>query len=203
VQYLLTVGPMVPASVTTLASFIEWCRANPKAASYGTPGAGSRPHFLGALLAQAAKFDFVHVPYKGAAPAMQDLLAAQIPAAINVISNALPHIQAGKVRALATTAPRRSPLLPDVPTVRELGYPQLEALEWFGVFVPAATPAPVVNGLREAIEHARATDTFKAGLAQQSFDPSDASAQEFMALIKSDTAHWAKVVKTSGFQPID
>jgi len=202
-QYLLTIGPMVPSSVTTLAAFIEWCRANPKTATYGTPGVGSRPHFLGAILAQAAKFDFVHVPYKGAAPSMQDLLAGQIPAALNVISTALPHIEAGRVRALATTAPSRSPLLPGVPTAREVGYPQLEALEWFGVFAPVATPEPVVVGLREAIQHARATDAFKAGLAQQSLDPSNVSAQEFATLINSDTARWAEVVKASGFRPVD
>ena len=91
--FLFTVGPMVPANVTTLAQFVEWCRANPKLATYGSPGAGTRPHFLGKALARAAGFEFVHLPYKGGAPAIQDLLGGQIPATISVFSNAFPHVQ--------------------------------------------------------------------------------------------------------------
>jgi tripartite-type tricarboxylate transporter receptor subunit TctC len=203
VQFLLTVGPMVPATVTTLSAFVDWCRANPKLATYGTPGTGSRPHFLGAALARAGNFEFVHLPYKGAAPAIQDLLGGQIPATVNVISNSLPHIQAGTLRALATTAPNRSPLLPNVPTMREAGYPQLEALEWFGVFVPAATPEQTVIGLKDAVDHAVATAVFKTGLGQQSFEPAGSSGREFAQLIKSDTERWGDVVKASGFKPIE
>jgi tripartite-type tricarboxylate transporter receptor subunit TctC len=203
VQFLLTVGPMVPAHVKTLADFVEWCRANPKLATYGTPGAGSRPHFLGVTLARGAGFEFVHLPYKGGAPAIQDLLGGQIPATISVISNALSHVQSGGLRALATTAPRRSSLLPEVPTVREAGYPGLEAVEWVGVFVPANTPAHIVTGLNGAIHQALKTDTFQAGLAKQSFDIAGSSPSDLVQLIKSDTQRWAEVVKASGFKPID
>ncbi|APO55327.1 Bug family tripartite tricarboxylate transporter substrate binding protein [Bradyrhizobium diazoefficiens] len=203
VQFLLTIGPMVPVQVRTLADFVEWCRANPKLAAYGTPGTGSRPHFLGAALARAGGFEFVHVPYKGGAPAIQDVLGGQIPAAINVISNALPHVQSGSLRALATTAPQRSSLLPQVPTMREAGYPALEAVEWFGVFVPAATSPEFVTALNGIIRVALKSDAIISGLAKQSFDPAGSSPDDFTQLIRSDTDRWGEIVKSSGFKPID
>ena len=154
--FLLAIGPMVPSNVTTLAQFIEWCRANPKLATYGSPGAGTRPHFLGVTLARAAGIEFVHLPYKGGAPAIQDLLGGQIPATISVFANAFPHVQSGSLRALAITAPQRSPLLPNVPTAREAGYPGMEAVEWFGLFAPAKTPIDIVSALHAAVQQALA-----------------------------------------------
>ena len=201
--FVLAVGPMVPANVTTLAQFVDWCRANPKLATYGSPGAGTRPHFLGATLARAAGFEFVHLPYKGGAPAMQDLLGGQIPAVISVLSNAYPHVQAGNLRALATTAPQRSPLLPNVPTAREAGYPEMEAVEWFGLLAPAKTPADTIKVLNASVQRALQTDAFKSGLARQSFDVAGMSQNDFVALIKADTERWGGIVKASGFKPID
>jgi tripartite-type tricarboxylate transporter receptor subunit TctC len=201
--FLLAVGPMVPANLTTLAEFIDWCRANPRLATYGSPGAGTRPHFLGVTLARAAGFEFVHLPYKGGAPAIQDLLGGQVPASISVFSNALPHVQAGSLRALAITAPQRSPLLPNVPTAREAGYPAMEAVEWFGLFVPARTPANIVNSLHSSVQVALQTDPVKSGLARQSFDALAISQNDFAALIRADTERWGEVVKASGFKPIE
>jgi tripartite-type tricarboxylate transporter receptor subunit TctC len=203
VQFLLTIGPLVPAQVRTLADFVEWCRANPKLATYGTPGTGSRPHFLGVALSRAGGFEFVHVPYKGGAPAIQDVLGGQIAAAVNVISNALPHVQSGSLRALATTAPQRSSLLPQVPTMREAGYPACEAVEWFGVLVPAATPRELVTALNDVINHALKSDPIISGLAKQSFDLAGSSPDDFARLIRSDTDRWGEIVKSSGFKPID
>jgi tripartite-type tricarboxylate transporter receptor subunit TctC len=203
VQFLLTVGSMVPSAVTTLAGFIEWCRANPKLATFASPGAGTRPHFIGATLAQAAGFEFLHAPYKGSGPAVQDLLGGRIPAAVFVISNTLPHVQSGALRALATTAPQRSRLLPQVPTMREAGFPALEGLEWFGVFVPAATPAETVTSLNGAVRRALETDSVKAGLAQLSFDVAGSSASDLGRLIRSDAERWGEVVKATGFSPIE
>ena len=111
------------------------------------PGEGTRPHFMAASLARTAGVPMTHVPYKGGPPVVQDLLAGQIAAALNVVSNVLPHVEAGRLRALATTAPRRSAILPDVPTAREAGYPAMEGVEWFGLFVPIGTPNEVVSGL--------------------------------------------------------
>jgi len=203
VQFLLTVGPMVPPAVTTLAGFIAWCRANPKLATFGSPGAGTRPHFIGAMLAQGAGLELLHAPYKGSGPAIQDLLGGRIPAAIFVISNTLTHVQSGALRALATTAPQRSLLLPQVPTMREAGFPALEGVEWFGVFVPAATPAETVTSLNGAVRRALATDSVKAGLAQQSIDVAGSSASDLDRLMRFDAERWGEVVKATGFRPID
>jgi tripartite-type tricarboxylate transporter receptor subunit TctC len=201
--FLLAIGPLVPASVTTLAQFIAWCRTNPNLATYGSPGAGTRPHFLGVSLARAAGFEFVHLPYKGSGPAIQDLLSGQIPANISVLSNALPHVQSGALRALAVTAPSRSPLLPHVPTAREAGYPDIEAIEWFGLFAPARTPVGTIDALHAAVRQALATDAVRSGLARLSFEVAGGTRGEFADLIQADTQRWAAVVKASGFRPID
>lgn len=201
--FLLSVGPMVPAEVKTVADFVAWCRANPKLASYGSSGAGTMPHFTGVMLARDAKLAFEHVPYKGAAPAMQDLLGGQVAANIGVLANALPHIQAGALRALATSGATRSSFLPNVPTFAESGYPKLEAAEWFGVFVPAGTPAKTVDALNKAVRDALATEQTKAGLTRLSFEPASSSPTEFAAMIKADMEKWGEIVRASGFTPTD
>jgi tripartite-type tricarboxylate transporter receptor subunit TctC len=203
VQFLLTVGPRVPVSVHSLADFIGWCRDNPQAAAYGTAGAGTHPHFLGVTLARAAGFEFVHVPYKGGASAVQDMLGGHLAACISTIGTLLSNVQSGTLRALATTAPRRSVALPDVSTFREAGYPLLESVSQFGMLVPARTPADAVAALHKAIRGALETDAVRAGLAKLSLEPADASPSEFTRLIASDTQRWAEVVKDSGFKPID
>ncbi|MGH6814565.1 MAG: Bug family tripartite tricarboxylate transporter substrate binding protein [Hyphomicrobiaceae bacterium] len=201
--FLLAVGPIVPANVSTLAQFIDWCRANPRLATYGSPGVGTRPHFLGVTLARAAGFKFVHLPYKGGAHAIQDVLGGQIPAIISVFSNVYPHVQSGSMRALAITAPQRSPLLPNVPTAREAGYPGMEAVEWFGLFVPAKTPADIVNFLHSSVQLALQTEPVKSGLARHSFDAVAISRTDFVALIRADTERWGEIVKASSFKPIE
>jgi tripartite-type tricarboxylate transporter receptor subunit TctC len=201
--YVLAVGPMVPANVTTLAQFIEWCRANPKLATYGSPGAGTRPHFLGVVLAREAGFEFVHLAYKGGAAAMQDLVGGQIPAMISVASNVVPHVQSGSLRALVTTAPQRRSLMPDVPTAREVGYAGMEAIEWFGIFLPAQTPDVIVSHLHTAVLTALGTDVVRSGLAKQSFDIAGLVPADLKSLIKADTERWGGIVKASGFKPIE
>jgi tripartite-type tricarboxylate transporter receptor subunit TctC len=200
--FLLTVGPMVPADVKTLADFAKWCAANPKQASYGTAAAGSMLHFTGVTLAKAGGFEFVHLPYGGPA-GIQDLIGGRIAATIYPIGTALPHVQSGAIRALATTGPQRSPQLLDVSTVREAGYPALETTEWFGVFVPANTPAEMVNRLNAAIRTVVNTGAFKTALAKLSLDPTGATPQEFAQLIKSDFDRWGPIVRASGFTPED
>jgi len=203
VQFLFAVGPMVPAEVKTLADFVAWCRANPKHASYGSPGEGTRPHFLGVSLARQAGVEMTHVPYKGTPPVVQDLLAGQIAAGVVVNSNFLSQLQSGKLRALATSATQRAAILPNVPTGREAGYPAFEGIEWFGVFVPAGTPAETVSGLNAAVRKALDTDVFKAKLAEQGMNPKGCTPAEFTQLIKSDTEQWAATVKEFGFKPMD
>lgn len=200
--FLITVGPMMPADVRTLADFVKWCAANPRQATYGTAAAGSMLHFTGVTLARAGQFEFVHLPYAGPG-GIQDLIGGRIAATIYPIGTALPHVQSGAIRALATTGPQRSPQLLDVPTVREAGYPALEANEWFGVFVPANTPAETVNRLNAAIRAVVNSDVFKTALAKLSVDPTGETPKEFAQLIKSDFDRWGPIVQASGFTPED
>jgi tripartite-type tricarboxylate transporter receptor subunit TctC len=200
--FLITVGPLVPADVRTLADFVKWCAANPKQASYGTAAAGSMLHFTGVTLARTGRFEFVHLPYGGPG-GIQDLIGGRIAATIYPIGTALPYVQSGAIRALATTGAQRSPWLIDVPTVREAGYPALEANEWFGVFVPANTPAATVSRLNVAIRTVVNTDGFKTALAKLAIDPVGETPKEFAQLVKSDFDRWGPIVQASGFTPED
>ena len=203
VQFVLVVGPLVPGDVKTVADFIGWCRANPRLANYGSPGEGTRPHFMGASLARSAGLQMMHVPYKGGPPVVQDLLAGQIASSMTVASNALPNIQSGRLRALAIASAKRSPILPDVPTVREAGYPAAEGVEWFELFVPAGTPEGVIVNLNSAVRRALQSEPFKDSLAKQAFEPGGCTPGELAQLVKSDTEQWAKVVKEFDFKPMD
>ena len=199
--FVLSVGPLVPRDVRTLADFIQWCKANPKLASYGTSGAGSMLHFAGMMLARAANFDFTHVPYKGASPALQDLLGGQVASTVGVLGIALPHIQAGNLRALAMTGTTRSSFLPDVPTLTEAGFSGLEITEWQGLFVPAKTPPAVVHALNRSVRDALDTAEVKAGLIKLFFEAGGTSPEQFADIVKADIARWEPIVKASGFTP--
>src|SRR5262249_3397789 len=133
------VGPAVPESVRTLAQFVEWCKANPGKASYGTTAAGGTPHFVGMMLASAAGIAMTPVHYRGGAPALQDLIGGHVPASVNPVSESMAQAKAGTIRILAVTGSRRSPFLPEVPTMRESGY-DVVVESWLGAFVPARTP---------------------------------------------------------------
>jgi tripartite-type tricarboxylate transporter receptor subunit TctC len=199
---LLTVGPKVPGDVRTLADFVAWCRANPKHANYGTAGAGTTLHFLGAMLGRTAGFEFVHVPYQGNG-SIQDLLKGEIASAIMPIGSSLGLVRSGDLRALATTGPRRSPFLPAVPTVGEAGYPSLEDLTWYGFFVPAKTPANIVEKLNAAIQAALRTDEVKSGMARLAVELDAISMGDFVRLIASETERWKAIVQATGFVPTD
>jgi tripartite-type tricarboxylate transporter receptor subunit TctC len=200
---LLTIGPKVPATVKTLADFIVWCRANPGLASYGSPGAGTTPHFIGAQFGRAASFNYVHVPYQGNAPAAQDVLGGQIASSVLTIDSTLPYVQAGSLRALATTGAQRSPFLPDVPTFTELGYPAVQLLDQWAVFVPARTSRDNVEKLNNSIQRALKSSDVKAGLTRLSIEISVVSLDDFAALIRSDLERWKSIVQASGFTPQD
>jgi tripartite-type tricarboxylate transporter receptor subunit TctC len=197
----LAIGTHVPAR--TLAEFIAWCKANPKSASYASPGAGSAPHFLGAQIAQAAGLDLLHVPYKGAPDILVDLYGGRIAAFVTALSNAVQPHRDGKMRILLTTGERRSALLPDVPTAREAGYGALTGSEWFGLFAPASTPAERVTALHTAVAKAVNGEAVKAAFAKLVLDPDAAAPAEFANRIKADLARWASVAKTLNYQRVD
>lgn len=200
---LIAIGPLVPSTVKTLADFIAWCRSNPNQSSYGSPGAGSPLHFLGVMLSRAANFEYLHVPFQGTAPSIQSLLGSQIASCISPIGSFVSHVRAGTLRALATTGAQRSPLLPDVPTVAEAGYPALEFAEWFGIFVPARTPSGTVETLSSVLRAALQTKEMQAGLANQSVDAGGLTPADFARQIKADTDRWGPIVKASGFTPLE
>jgi tripartite-type tricarboxylate transporter receptor subunit TctC len=192
------VGPAVPETVKTLAEFVAWCKANPGKASYGTTAAGGTPHFVGMMLANAAGVAMTPVHYRGGAPALQDLIGGHVPASVNPVSESLPQAKAGTIRILAVTGSRRSPFLPDVPTMAESGY-NVVVESWLGAFVPARTPAEIVNALSSAIREATASQEMKDNLARAGNEPHFQTPADFAATVKADVARWGPVVKASGF----
>lgn len=192
------VGPAVPQSVKTLAEFVAWCKANPGKAGYGTTAAGGTPHFVGMMLANAAGVAMTPVHYRVGAPALQDLIGGHVPASVNPVSESLTQAKAGTIRILAVTGSRRSPFLPDVPTMVEAGY-NVVVESWLGVFVPSKTPAEVVDALGAAIGEAVKSPAMVENLAKVGNEPRLQTPAEFAATVKADVARWSPVVKASGF----
>jgi tripartite-type tricarboxylate transporter receptor subunit TctC len=192
------VGPAVPDNVTTLAEFVQWCKANPAKSAYATTAAGGTPHFVGLMLANEAKVPMTPVHYRGGAPALQDLIGGHVPASINPISESMAQAKAGTIRILGVTGARRSSFLPDVPTMAEAGY-NVVVESWLGVFVPAKTPADVVNALSAAIGEAVKSPDMIENLAKVGNEPAFQAPAEFAATMQSDIARWGPVVKASGF----
>lgn len=200
----LSVGPGVPASVKTLAQFLDWCRANPDKASYGTSGAGTTIHMTGANLARLSGVPLTMIPYKGGSLAANDLIAGQVPAVMSTVPSVIEFVKAGKARFLAVSSPERWPGLPDVPTFAESGFPQLTNLDWFGVFLPANSTREQVNQLHAAVAKA-AQQPDVAALFNRigiQLNPSK-SPEEFAKQVRDDYQNWGQVVKAVGFKPQD
>ncbi|MGY4260330.1 tripartite-type tricarboxylate transporter receptor subunit TctC [Bradyrhizobium sp. USDA 4516] len=197
---LLAIGPKVPNDVRSLADFVAWCRANPTQATYGTPGVGTTLHFIGAMLGRTAGFDYLHVPYQGRG-AVQDLLKGEIASAVMPIDSLLGQVQSGQLRALATTGPSRLKSLPDVPTVAEAGYPGLQDVTWFGIFLPAKTPAAIVAQLNGAIQASLRSDEVKSGMAKLSVDVDAIAMNDFAQLLATESDRWKGIVRATGFTP--
>jgi len=194
----LAVGPAVPAEVKTLKDFLAWAKANPDKASYGTPGAGSMPHLLGALLGIRAAVDLKHVPYRGTVPSITDLVGGQIAAAMNPSGDYLQYMKSGRVRVLATSGKKRSPFLPDVPTFIELGYPDVTSEEWFGFYAPAKTPAATIAAANAAITTALKDKTVIDALAIVGLVAHGSTPQEMAADQKAEFERWGPLVKQIG-----
>jgi tripartite-type tricarboxylate transporter receptor subunit TctC len=194
----LNVGPLVPASVTSLKQFMQWCKDNPDKANFATTAAGGTPHFVGVMIANAAGVNMTAVHYRGGAPAMQDLIGGHIASSVNPISEAMPLAQDGKLRILAGTGSQRSRFLPDVPTIREEGY-DVVLDSWSGMFLPAKTPPEIVNALSMAIGEATRMPDVIDTLAKFGNEPGFQAQPEFAARVKADIARWGPIVKASGF----
>jgi tripartite-type tricarboxylate transporter receptor subunit TctC len=198
----LAVGPGVPASVKTIPEFIEWVRANPAKAVFGAPS-GSSQHFAGQTFARAAKIKLDQVPYKGGAPAMTDLIGGHLPANVSPTAEALPHHQAGTIRILAVTGAKRSRFLPEVPTMGELGYPDVLFQDWLGLFAPSGTPPGIVARANGAAAAAVKSDAGIAGLGKLGMELDLATPAAFAQMVRADWERYGKVVQASGFKPED
>jgi len=179
-------------------SFQEHARKNPGRLSYASVGSGSASHLTMELLKAEAKIYAVHIPYRGFPPAVTDMLAGNIHAMFAIIPGVLPHVKAGRMKALAVTALKRSALAPEVPSVAELGYPQLESLAWIGLLAPAATPPDVLARLSaETMRGMRSPDTREL-LGRQGFDVVASTPADFQRWIRAESTKWARVIRASG-----
>jgi tripartite-type tricarboxylate transporter receptor subunit TctC len=193
------VGPMVPESVKNIPDFLNWCKANPMLANFGSPAAGSTPHFIGALLGKYANIDLKHVAFRGTQPAILDMIGGQIAAVSGPIGEFTQHVQAGKCRLLAASGAKRSQFAPNTPTLVEQGLKGFVYDEWFGFYVPAKTPTDVITRLNAAMRTALAAPETVNGLALMGLVAQSSTPAELAARLKSDTELWAPLIKSIGF----
>ena len=198
VPEVLAVHPSLP--VKDLAQLIAYAKANPGKVNFGSAGSGSITHLAGELLKAEAKVDMVHIPYKGAAPAVTDLLSGQVQMGIFDVPILLGHIRAGKLKALAITSANRAQTLPDVPTTAELGYPNVTSDNWYGLVAPAATPADVRKRIHAAATAALRGPALIEQYANVSGVASPGTPEDYAAFLASEQAKWSRVVTAIGFK---
>ena len=196
VPNVMEVNPSVPAK--TVQEFIAYAKANPGKLNFASSGSGTSIHLSGELFKVMTGVQMTHVPYKGSAPALTDLMGGQVQVMFDNLPPSLPHIKAGKLRPLAVTSATRAPALPDVPTVAESGVPGFEASSWFGVLAPAGTPRPIIDRLNGEVAKWLATPEAKERMLSLGANAIGGSPEDFAAHIRAETAKWAKVVKESG-----
>lgn len=199
----LYVGAMVPASIDTLAGFIDWVRADPQRATYGTPAAGATPHFVGDMFARAAGLNMTAVHYRGSGPGIQDVIGGHLPAFFGAVPDGAVMQSAGRVRALATTGPRRSAATAGVATFAEQQFGHLVVEDGLGVYLPAATPRPLVErmaaALHQAVEGAEARRTYDSIGLDKSYEGPEAFSQR----LRRERARWGQIVQATGFKALD
>jgi tripartite-type tricarboxylate transporter receptor subunit TctC len=192
----MEVHPSVPAR--TVKEFIALAKSRPGQLNFASSGAGTTLHMSGELFKLMTGTDILHVPYKGSAPAITDLMAGNVSVMWDNLPASMPYIKAGRLRAIAITTAQRYPGFPDLPTVAESGVPGYESSAWFGVVVPAATPREVITRLNGEINRAVNLPDMKERFAQQGAIPTTGSPDDFAAWIRAEIAKWGKVVKASG-----
>jgi tripartite-type tricarboxylate transporter receptor subunit TctC len=201
--FVLAISSAVPANVRTLADFIQWCKANPKQASFGSPGAGTSAHFSGIMLGRRAGMEYAHAAYRGMAPLVQDLLGGQIASGVLTPADALPLMSSGKLRLLATTGTTRSRFTPDVPTYTEAGFPEIVIEESYSLYAPATVPRETVAQLATLAHQMLALPDTQARFAQMGLEVAPQQPEQFRAALKALHDRWAGIVKASGFTPQD
>ena len=198
VPEVLVVHPSMP--VQTLQELVAYAKANPGKVNFGSAGGGSITHLAGELLKAEAKIDIVHVPYKGAAPAVNDLLGGQVQMGIFDVPVLLGHIRSGRLRAIAITSAKRAEALPDVPTTAEGGYPNVTSDNWYGLIVPAATPADVQKRIHAAADKALHSPAVVEQFAKVSGVAAPSTPQEYAKFLAAEQAKWSKIVQAIGFK---
>ena len=193
---VLVVNPSLPAH--TVKDVIELARKEPGKLTYASSGNGTSIHMSGAMFTYLTKIDIVHIPYKGSAPAVTDLLAGQTNMMFDNIPSSLPHIKAGKLRAIATTGAKRDPALPDIPTIAESGVPGYESGVWFGLMAPAKTPRAIVDKLNAAALKATHDPDFVKRMTDLGYNIIPGSPEQMASMIQDEIKRWAPIVKASG-----
>ncbi|WP_420996565.1 tripartite tricarboxylate transporter substrate binding protein [Cupriavidus sp. 30B13] len=193
---ILVVNPKLP--VKTLADYMRLAKSSPEGVTFASSGSGSSIHLSGEMFKMQARLNMLHVPYRGSAPAVTDLLGGQVQSMFDNTPSSLPHVKAGRLRAIAITSAQRSPLLPDVPTVAESGFPGFDVQSWFALAAPAGTPQPVVERLNAALGKVLAMPDVRQRLQDLAATPEPGTPDQLRKLIASETRRWRDVVKQSG-----
>lgn len=188
-------------SARTFQDYVDYAKANPGKLAYATSGAGSSNHLLGARLEQVIGAALVHVPYRGAGPAMVDTIAGNVPSMFDSLPSAAAHIKGGKVRALAVSGEQRNPAFPDVPTMKEAGFPDLISYSWFGISVPARTPQPIVDRLASEMQVVLREPAVVKRWEEIGAEGSTMTPAEVTRFIQAEIDKWTPVVKASGAKP--
>ena len=197
-QFGMAVGPSVPAK--TLKEFADWAKANPGKASFGTPGAGTGMHFLGVMFGRDARIDFNHIPYKGGAPALTDVMGGNVPSVFSTLPNLLQPHKNGRVRILGFSGERRLKGLPDVPTFKESGFPDLTLSEMFVFVARSQTPASVQQDLATALSAAVRSRAVDAVLEKAEYDPLVMEPAAIARRLQAEQLRWGAVVKSTGYK---
>ena len=196
---VLVAHPSLP--VTSVRELIALAKAKPGQLNYASSGTGTAGHLTGELFKAVTQVNFVHIPYRGGGPAVIDLVAGQVQFMFATAASVIPHVRSQRLRALAVTSLKRSPTLPELPTVDEAGVPRFEATTWHGIVVPAATPPAIVGKINTAINHALAAPDLREKLAAQGVEAQGGTPAEFTAYLRSEIPKWTRVVRDSGAKP--
>lgn len=197
--FALGVGPSAPPSVKTLADFVAWVKANPEKAAYGSPAAGSMPHFLADQFFRAIGVPARHAPYRGSAPALQDLVGGHILCVMTPVGDFLPFKDAAGLRMLAVANAQRTRFMPDVPTFAEQSFPHIAGVETYGVFLPGKASPALISKIESLVRAAAANSDVVDTLARAGMEATSGSSEEYRSYIARERASWAPIVSASGF----